>query len=255
MTFAASVIVPVLNQIQDWLDQAVRSALQQSVPTEVVVVTSPHTGDGNRRLLSNLSQQFENLRLLQHGPDVGFAGALNLGIRRAASDRIGFLLSDDWLESTAVEVCLRHDTDIVSTSIRLFCETRAGLRSVPHPALTQDTFQHLPTMAAKASYLEHFFLFKKQALLDVGGVDESIGLVGPDDYDLVWTLLERDLSVSVVSERLYNYRGHSGERLTLRPYEDQRIELEMILDKHHVIDPERSQILEAQRRLHLQRDR
>ena len=251
----ACIVVPLLNQRNEWLEHAILSAVQQTVPTRVIVVTSQHTGDPNRQMLAGLSSRFENLRVLERDPGVGFAGALNLGIRSAASDRVGFLLSDDWLEPGAVEACLRHDTDIVSTSLNYYRETETGLRQLPHPLLTIEAFDRLPLMSAKASYLEHFFLFKKEALLDVGGVDETIGLVGPDDYDLIWTLLELGASVAVVAEPLYNYRDHETEidRLTLRAYQDKRVDLEKILDKHGVIGEERETILEKQRISHFAR--
>src|SRR5262249_33120969 len=42
---------------------------------------------------------------------------------------------------------------------------------------------------------------------------------------------------------LYNYRDHSGERLTLRSAQAQVDDLEKILDKHGVHGEERTQIL------------
>jgi len=79
--------------------------------------------------------------------------------------------------------------------------------------------------------------------MDVGGVDEQVGLTGPDDFDMIWTLLERGASVSIVGEQLYNYRDHSGERLTLRGAQAQIDDLQKILDKHGVHGEERAQIL------------
>lgn len=38
----------------------------------------------------------------------------------ASGDRVGLLLSDDWLDQRAVELCLPHDADIVSSGNRVF---------------------------------------------------------------------------------------------------------------------------------------
>ena len=147
----------------------------------------------------------------------GFAGAINCGIRRASTDRIGFLLSDDWLESRAVELCLAHDTDIVSTGhTEYLADGVTKLPDVSRPR-RKGVFDRLYTLEEKARYLKHFFLFRKAKLLEVGGLDESLGdLPGIDDYDLIWTLLEHDAGVAIVETSLYNYRDHDGERLTLR---------------------------------------
>ena len=106
-------------------------------------------------------------------------------------------------------------------------------------------FMQLPTLEAKASYLEHFFLFNRSKLLEVGGVDESVGLTRADDYDLIWTMLEHGASVSIVGKSLYKYRDHEGERLTLRSKDDQVRDLKKILDKHGVPDCEKNRLIEA----------
>jgi len=106
-----------------------------------------------------------------------------------------------------------------------------------------DEFRRLPSLERKASYLQHFFLFRRQALREVGFVDEQVGLTGPDDFDLIWTLLERGASVSIVPAQVYNYRDHGGERLTLRSAEAQVDDLRKILDKHGVHGEERARII------------
>jgi hypothetical protein len=101
--------------------------------------------------------------------------------------------------------------------------------------LTMQNFLNLRGMEAKARYLSHFFLFRKEILLRAGMLDESIGnFPGIDDYDLIWTLLEHGASVGIVEERLYNYRDHDGERLTLADAGEAARNLEKILRKHGV---------------------
>jgi hypothetical protein len=57
-------------------------------------------------------------------------------------------------------------------------------------------------------------LFRKEALEQVGGLDESIGnFPGIGDYNLIWTLLES--RATLIEAPLYNYRDHNEERLRL----------------------------------------
>ena len=135
----------------------------------------------------------------------------------ATAPRVGFLLSDDWLEPDAVEACLDSTADVVSTGRRCFAAD--GVRELVHLRRTASLtdFLALPTLEQKADYLTHFFLIRREVLLKVGGLDESIGdCAGVDDYDLVWVLLEQQATVDVVERLVYNYRDHDGERLTLR---------------------------------------
>src|SRR5580698_2199396 len=105
-------------------------------------------------------------------------------------------------------------------------------------------FLRCPTLERKARYLQHFFLFRKTKLNEVGGADESLGdFPGIDDFDMIWVLLEHGATVAIVERQLYNYRDHSGDRLTLRSREEATAVLGRILDKHAVIDPERAKVL------------
>lgn len=238
----ASIVVPVLAQRNEWLQQCVMSALLQTVSCEVIVVVSPKTPFSNLCILDELKQSYSNIQVLTETPRGGFAGAINMGIFSASTERVGFLLSDDWLAETAVKDCLQFSSDIVSTGLTVYADD--GKRKITERAITMSEYDAKPSLEAKANYLKHFFMFSKKKLLDVGGVDESVGLTGPDDYDLIWTMLEYGATVNVVEKSLYNYRDHFGERLTLRSRVDQVRDLERILGKHGVKEHERKVLIE-----------
>jgi len=174
---------------------------------------------------------------------------MNTGIELASSDRVGFLLSDDWLLPTAVERTLRCGADLVSTG--LFGFAADGLTELPgvHCDLSRPVYDRLPTLERKANYLSHFFLIRKTKIVEAGGLDESLGdTPGIDDYDLIWTLLERGAVVGIVEDRLYCYRDHCGERLTLHPSEEQCRTLARILEKHGVTGRLRDSLIRSHSR-------
>lgn len=241
----ASLVIPLLRQVDAWLEFCVLSALRQTVPVEVIVVTSKITPASNVHLLQRL-REGARLHIRQQTND-GFAAALNHGIQTATCGRIGFLLSDDWLHPTAVFKCLAHDSDIVSTQVSNYTADGTTALGIDR-RITNDHFDHLKSLEAKASYLSHFYLFDRTKLLDVGGVDESIGETGADDYDLIWTLLENRASVSIVEELLYFKRDHSGERLTLRDPDAQVADLHKIFDKHGIYGAVRNRLTKQHRR-------
>jgi chondroitin synthase len=238
----ASLVLPLLRQRDAWLERCVRSALEQTVSCETLVVVSRHTPASNLSVLAALRDAHPALRVLPRDRD-GFAAAINTGIRRAFHDRVGLLLTDDWLDPGTVEACLAHDADIVSTGMTFWAADGATRldRLVRMPRRT--VFDGLPNLESRASYLSHFFLFRRARLLDIGGVDETIGTTGADDYDMVWCLLERGASVGLVGRGLYNYRDHDGERLTLRAREAQVADLIKILDKHGVPKAEQAPLI------------
>jgi GT2 family glycosyltransferase len=234
MGYSATIVVPLRSQVDEWLDDALRSALLQSIPTEVVVVRSETTPASNLGILDGLRRHFANLVVLDRDKPESFPGAINKGIRHARSARVGLLLSDDWLDENAVAECLRHDSDIVCAGrIVYFPDGSINERACWRPSVQE--FKSIGTLEEKASYLGHFFLFRRQAVLDAGGLDEGIGnYPGIDDFDLIWTLLERNASVSLVSKCLYHYRDHEGERLTLKDPATAVANLRKILLKHGI---------------------
>jgi glycosyltransferase involved in cell wall biosynthesis len=243
MSYVATIVVPLLRQVDEWLDQSVRSALAQSVATEVIVVRSELTPASNLRILDRLARSHPNLVVMLEDPPGSFPGAINKGIRAARADRVGLLLSDDWLEQTAVAESVRESADIVSSGhVVYFPDGRVNEASSKRASM--KGFRACPTIEQQASYLKHFFLFRKQAVLEVGGLDETIGSApGIDDFDLIWTLLENGASVAIVEKQLYQYRDHDGERLTLQDKGQLVENLWKILRKHGVWDADAAEII------------
>ncbi|MDH3688936.1 MAG: glycosyltransferase [Gammaproteobacteria bacterium] len=238
----ASVIIPLLNQPDKWLEQCVDSAIGQTVHCEVIVVVSSRTGPSN---IDTLKRKNAESLLIVPEDGESFPIALNTGIHKASTDRVRFLLSDDWLEPNAVEKCLSHSKDIVSTNKTQYDATGTKrLRTHRSPRMMAG-FHRMRTLEEKADYLTHFFLFERETLRAVGGVDETIGLTGSDDYDLIWTLLEHGATVGIVEMSLYNKRDHSGSRLTLRSPEEQVEDFKKILDKHGVFGKQRERLIRA----------
>src|SRR6478672_558453 len=112
MTPAVTIIVPLKRQKDQWLEQAVRSALEQAAPGEVIVVHAGDTPPSNLAVLAQLGRERDNLRVLVEEKPGSFPAAINLGIRAARAPRIGLLLSDDWLDRAATARCLPVDADI-----------------------------------------------------------------------------------------------------------------------------------------------
>lgn len=235
----ASIIIPLLNQREDWLKQSIDSALKQTVPVEVIIVRSKNTNESNRKVLDS----YQGIRVLEEEKP-NYASGFNTGFFNASTDRLGILFTDDWIEPTAVEECLKYDTDIVSTGLALKdTEGRTFRLSIP----SIQKF-HVSPIYEQASQLKHFLLFKKERILEIGGVDDSIGRVGPDDYDMVWVLLERNATVGIVGRPLYNYRDHEESRITLTDKEKMVADFVKILDKHKITGELREQIIASKSR-------
>jgi len=240
--FLATIVMPLLAQRDDWLRQAVVSALRQTVPCAVLVITSPRTPPSNLQVLAELAKSEPALQVIERPAGAAFAGAINHGFRLAPTGRVGLLLTDDWLEPTTVARCLPFEADIVATA--RVGHDASGEQVLWRTASDPARYARLTSDQQRASYIDHFMLLNREAVLAVGGVDPDIGLTGADDYDLPWMMLEQGATVHLVNEELYHARDHNEVRLTLRDREAQVADLRRLLAKHRV-DPDEIERLVA----------
>jgi teichuronic acid biosynthesis glycosyltransferase TuaG len=116
----ATVVIPTYNQRPEFLRCAVQSALEQTVPVEVIVVDDGSEvpvvqATGGRFLLSDDSMVFEKpegvpvtrlplgVRVIRHAKNQGIAAALNTGIKLMRTKWFCWLSSDDWFQPSKVE--------------------------------------------------------------------------------------------------------------------------------------------------------
>lgn len=212
---AATLLVPLLNQDDGYLTQAMESAVAQTPDCEILVVTSARTCTSNRAIVDRFASQDARVRVMEQRRP-GFPQALNEGIEASRANRLGILLTDDWLAPTAIEESLRVDADITSTQMLTFAADGVTPVHRPWKAATNAVYRTKTELEHQAAYLQHFFLLRKEKVLEAGGVDESLGdTPGIDDYHLIWSMLEHGATAAIVEKPLYHYRDHAGLRLTL----------------------------------------
>jgi len=138
------------------------------------------------------------------------------------------------LDAVAVlerEIRARPTVDFFHTARRVIDEDGPSVSSV-HPPMPNVTLADFQT----GSPVKHLLCWRRRVGIDVGGMDESLNSVGPDDLDFPWTMAERGATFGSVEECLYLYRDHrSHYRLTTHlPRSVHRRELARIFRKHQL---------------------
>lgn len=105
-----SIVMPSYQQAA-FLEEAVRSVLdQQDVEVELLVM-DPGSTDGSRELLLTLKGIYGERLILYFEPDAGQADAINRGMAKARGQILGWLNSDDRLRPGALAKVLPHFSD------------------------------------------------------------------------------------------------------------------------------------------------
>jgi glycosyltransferase involved in cell wall biosynthesis len=94
----ASIVIPTYNTPSRFLHAAVHSALEQTLPVEVIVVD-----DGSRDVDVVPGVNEGLVKLVRHPTNKGVAEALNSGFREATTDWICWLSADDLIAPTKIQ--------------------------------------------------------------------------------------------------------------------------------------------------------
>lgn len=105
MSKKVSVIVPVYNSI-NCLEKCVRSLCGQTYGTLEILLVDDGSTDGTDRLCEKLASEDARI-LVRHKKNGGASSARNVGLSMASGDYVGFVDSDDYIDSYVYEELVR----------------------------------------------------------------------------------------------------------------------------------------------------
>jgi glycosyltransferase involved in cell wall biosynthesis len=212
-----SIVMPCYQQVS-FLEEAVRSVLDQRGVAVELIVMDPGSTDGSRDLLENLKTGYGERLVLHFAPDSGQSDAVNRGMAMARGTVLGWLNSDDRLRPGALLRVMSYldsaeprwvygrcgimneQGEQISKPIVWYKNIRGRHFSL-HKFLTED---FIPQMAT----------FWNRSLWEMtGGVDEKRNLAF--DYDL-FLRFARHAAPAVVTEYLADFRVHRDAKSSLR---------------------------------------
>jgi glycosyltransferase involved in cell wall biosynthesis len=203
----ASVLMTVYN-CQSYLKASVESALLQVLEDFEVVVID----DGSTDLTRQILDDFDDPRLtVVHCERMGRARALNFGMARCASPYVAILDADDValphrLQSQITYLDANADVVLVGSRYRPFIDKDGTSMSedifpLDFPRISDELRQF------RCPLFHSSIMFRKEAIRDVGGYDES--LATSEDWDLYVRLaLAARMPIANIDQRLSLKRIH-----------------------------------------------
>lgn len=228
-----TVLMPVKDYHPAYLRKSIASLTGQSSPDWRLLVLvepdrdaaldallEPHLGDPRIDLVVNEGRKL--------------AGAFNTGMRRAGTDFVAILLSDDMWTRDAVAILLESirahpEVDFFHSARAIIGEHDEPLGGV-HPAVEKVR----PRDFRRHSPIKHLLCWRRELGLAIGGMDETLNSVGPDDFDFPWSMAEAGAAFHPIADCLYLYRDHLAcFRLTTHlPRSVHASEIRRIMRKH-----------------------
>ncbi len=223
----ASIIIPCYNDAT-FLNEAILSACNQTYPNfEIILVDDGSTDEKTIDLINGLNiKNLKKFRIENSGP----AYARNYGIHQAEGHYILPLDSDDLIEKSYLEKCIKifendGDVGIVYCKAKLIGQINNNW-DLPNYSLSTMLVDNLIFVTS---------CFKKEDWERVGGFDISFK-DGLEDYDFWLKIIELGKKVERIEEILFYYRIREGSR-TKKFIEDKKLMFyyDNILHKHEIL--------------------
>lgn len=217
-----SVIVTNYNYA-NWVEYAIKSALQQEVPPKEIIIVDDGSKDNSREVINKLIENYSGnipIKKLYH-KNMGVSYSRDRGISEASSPFVTCLDADDMLHPRFIKVLLpelqkHRELGIVYSGLQ-FMDERGKLGGVPSWPPEFDYNVQSSVSVPPSNVIPSGCMFRKSMWARSGGYRQEYA---PGEDAEFWT---RGLSCGfdakkVTSKPLFWYRGHTGSASRTKKY-------------------------------------
>lgn len=202
-----SLIIPSYNQ-QDFLPDAIESALDQNIHGEIIIVDDKSTDNSLEIAKRYEAKRPDVIRVIEHQANKGLSASRNTGIAHARHDYFLPLDADDQLLDQCLERIIKTiketNADMVAPSFKCFGSSQDNVILTPCPKI--EDFK----MGNRIAYCT---AMRKSKVLEVGGYSESMKW-GYEDLSLTMKMLSHGASLVTIPEVLWLYRVKPQSMIT-----------------------------------------
>lgn len=116
MKTKVSVIVPVYNVPERYLEKCVSSLVNQNLNDIEIILVDDGTPDTSGKLCDDFAKKDSRIKVI-HQENKGLCGARNTGVKSSTGEWISFVDGDDWIEPNAYEklynIGTKNNVDVV----------------------------------------------------------------------------------------------------------------------------------------------
>lgn len=199
-----SLIVPTYNPCSRYISELVESIIIQTYPYwELLIINDSSTDDSTEDLIHSLVYKDKRIRVITHQENRGISEASNTGLKNAKGKYVLFIDHDDLLYPEALD----YFSKVINcnpTVDMVYCDEEIGAASyLSRPNFKPD---YSPTYLLQAHYICHTIAYRRQLLLDLGGLRKEYD--GSQDHDLALRVTEHTNNILHIPRILYFWRTH-----------------------------------------------
>jgi glycosyltransferase involved in cell wall biosynthesis len=201
-----SIVMPVFNTPEPFLQQAIESVLHQTYPHwELCIADDASTEARVKRILEDYALKDSRIKVCYREENGHISQASNSAIALATGEFLALLDHDDVLAPHALhEVALllnRHpEADMIYSDEDKIDENNQFRDPFFKPDWCPDSF-------LSRMYTCHLGIYRRSLVNEIGGF--RVGYEGSQDYDLTLRLTEKTDKIFHIPKVLYHWRIHS----------------------------------------------
>jgi glycosyltransferase involved in cell wall biosynthesis len=176
-----TIAIPTYNRADNYLRQALTSALTQTYPNLEIIVSDNCSTDHTEALVTGLSDS--RIRYFRHEKNIGGNKNFNFCLQQAKGTYFSLLHDDDLIDRDFVETCMNAngcagDSGIIRTGIRVIDSRGQVLREARNvvDGTSADAF-FLGWFRGKAPMYLCSTLFHTESLRSIGGFNSKYNLL------------------------------------------------------------------------------
>ena len=202
-----SFVVPVYNTQPEYLNDLLASFEAENAPyAELILVDDGSTSAPTKEAFAGLAG-LRGVRFTQLASNRGIAAATNAGIETARGDWVSFIDHDDTFIPGAIAIIAQAITDHPAALFFYTDEVVTNVDLKRIGSFCKPAYDSV--MLSGLNYINHFSVFRRSRLADIGGL--SLDCEGSQDYDLLLRYLAGAQAGSVVHIPFLAYAWRRGE--------------------------------------------
>lgn len=218
---AISVIIPLYNHEQ-YIDAALDSVLQQTMPPSEIIVVDDGSHDGSLQRVQRRAEQESRIIAWSH-PNQGAHYTINAGLKRATGQYVAILNSDDCYHPQRLETCLQTlqqdaEAAAVCTALSFIDENGKSCRNKWYEEALAFYRQagDLSLALINGNFLMTTSnLFLRRSVFDELGYFASLRYA--HDLDFFLRLILHNKKIALLEQPLLQYRTHATNTISEGP--------------------------------------
>lgn len=202
-----SIIMPVYNVNELWLEKAIDSVRNQIYTNwELCIADDASAKKHIKSILAKYSEMDSRIKIKYLSKNLGISGASNEALSLATGEFIGLLDNDDELSIDALYEVVKLLDEKPKTDFIYSDEDKINLEGMRWQPFFKPGWS--PDILLSINYICHFTVIRKKIIEDIGRF--RLGVEGSQDHDLFLRAMEKTNNVEHIPKILYHWRMTPG---------------------------------------------